>query len=196
MPRFVTVQDWDGYIDRAGRTRRLVLEALAVAATVLVLAGTVDAASDPEAPRRDATIRPVSTQQFVQLAAASNQFGIDSGRLALGKAADPRVKQLAETIIAEHERAGQEMATLARAAGVNAPRPALDGKQADVMQRLGAAAGPEFDRAFVQAQQEAHTQAIALFGAYAETGEDVRFKAWAQTVLPTLQRHLQQVNAL
>jgi putative membrane protein len=43
---------------------------------------------------------------------------------------------------------------------------------------------------------QAHLLAVDLFRNYSQAGDDPQLKQWASATLPTLQRHLQKVQAL
>jgi putative membrane protein len=61
---------------------------------------------------------------------------------------------------------------------------------------LTALSGPQFDRAFMQDQIKNHQEAIQLFQAEAQTGQDPRLRKYASDMLPMLYRNLQQAQAI
>ena len=54
----------------------------------------------------------------------------------------------------------------------------------------------QFDQDYVQAQLQAHQDAVALFTAYSRNGDNPALKSFAAKTLPTLKHHLTQVEAL
>jgi putative membrane protein len=56
--------------------------------------------------------------------------------------------------------------------------------------------GPQFDRAFMQDQIKNHQEAIQLFQAEAQTGQDPRLRKYASDTLPMLYRDLQEAQAI
>jgi putative membrane protein len=61
---------------------------------------------------------------------------------------------------------------------------------------MKAAANPQFDRAYVEAQYTAHVEAITLMTDCACTSDNERLKALAAEILPTLKSHLDHVTRL
>ncbi len=88
--------------------------------------------------------------------------------------------------------------TAATRSGMNAGDPAVkfDAKQKQALDRLQNATGAEFDRLYVQAQAEAHREAVSLYRGYAEKGENASLKSFARETLPTLQQHQSEVSKL
>ena len=53
-----------------------------------------------------------------------------------------------------------------------------------------------FDKAYIEAQYTAHTEAVSLFKAYAEAGDNARLQFFAQEMLPILKSHLDEVGKM
>jgi putative membrane protein len=136
----------------------------------------------------------VTTAQFVPTAASSNAFEIQSSRLALQRSRDPGVRRYAQEMIRDHNLAGRRMVSAVRASGMSPPPPGLSAKHEAMLADVRAAA--DFDAAYVSAQLSAHQEAVALFTNYASNGDDVQVVAFAKETLPTLQMHLDHVQAL
>jgi predicted outer membrane protein len=90
--------------------------------------------------------------------------------------------------------------TTAAVSGGGAPAyaagPTLDARRADMLNRLVAARGPQFDRLYGQMQVAAHREAVALFSTYAQVGTDPNLRVFAQQTLPHLQNHLALARSL
>ncbi len=65
----------------------------------------------------------------------------------------------------------------------------FDAKQRQALDRLQNASGAEFDRLYVQAQTEAHRDAVSLYQSYAKSGDNAALKSFAQKMLPALLQH-------
>lgn len=138
----------------------------------------------------------VSTETFIPMAASSNQFEIQSSELALQQAQDQQVKDLAQHMIDEHTAMGERMKEILQSAGVQAPAgEALDPRHQQMLDTL-ASSQSNFDQAYVKAQQQAHQEAVQLFSAYAESGDQDQIVTFAQESLPRLKQHLQMVQQL
>ena len=155
---------------------------LAVATAVLLVAG-VDVAQD-------------SPQQFAEKAAVSNLFEIQSSELALEKAEAEEVKSFAQKMIDDHTKAGEEMKAAAQADGVSSVPEELDATHKEMMDKLNAASGQEFDQQYVQMQEQAHQEAVTLFKDFSENGSDSKLKEFAAATLPTLEQHHSMVEGL
>jgi putative membrane protein len=81
--------------------------------------------------------------------------------------------------------------------GIAAPKtPELDSKHTEMLQKIRSAEGARFDRAYIDAQVAAHKEAVNLFRDYSQNGDNANLKNFAQTTLPTLEDHLQQIEDL
>jgi putative membrane protein len=72
----------------------------------------------------------------------------------------------------------------------------LDAQHQQMLAQLEAAQGKQFDILFAQLQVQAHQQAVQMFQAYAQNGDDAQLKQWAQQTVPALQDHLRKAQAL
>lgn len=138
-----------------------------------------------------------STEEFVTKAGVANAFEMDSSRMAVEKAQDEEVKEYAEMLIADHEKAGEELLSVVDQAGLNTPVPeGVDAKHKEMIEKLQAASGAEFDQVYIEMQVQAHEEAVELFESYAETGDQELLKEFASSNLPKLQEHLEEAKKL
>ncbi|MEJ0018521.1 MAG: DUF4142 domain-containing protein [Acetobacteraceae bacterium] len=134
-------------------------------------------------------------RDFMQKAAVGGLAEVQTAQLAQQRAGSPAIKEFAQRMIADHTQANTELQQLARQQSVTLPaRP--DAKEAAAEHRLTGLNGAAFDKAYVQQELQDHQQTVALFQKQASTGQDPALKAFAQKTLPTLQQHLQMVQAL
>jgi len=136
------------------------------------------------------------TADFLVKAAAGNKFEIDSSRLALDKSKSATVQAFAKMMVKDHEEAAAKMQRAVTEAKLSAPPGALDAKHQAILDDLAKKEGPAFDQAYTDAQLKGHEETVALFKAYADGGENARIKQFAKDLLPTLQKHLDQVRKL
>lgn len=109
--------------------------------------------------------------EFAAIASVSNMFEIQSSQLVLERAASDEVKAFAKQMIAAHTKAGEDMATAAGEEGVT-PASELDQKHQQILDTLGSLNGEAFDTAYIEAQVQAHDEAVALFEAYSANGTE------------------------
>ncbi len=121
-------------------------------------------------------------------AAASGQAGGQAGA-----AAD---RSPAQTGAAARQSAAQAGAPGMTTAQGGIQMEGMDPEHRQIMLRLGEARGPDFDKAYIQAQVRAHQQAVDLFTAYVQSGDQADLKLWAAQTLPKLQQHLQRAQQM
>jgi putative membrane protein len=162
-----------------------------------ILAGC---SSNPPPPPPAAAVdlnNPLMAPGYMAMAGSSDQFEIQSGQLALQMSQNPAVRNFSNMIIADHTRSTQMVMAAAQSAGLNPPPPALLPPQQSMLDQLRAAgSGPSFDMAFQQAQVSAHQQALQLHQNYATQGDVPALRTVAGQIVPIVQMHLQQAQAL
>jgi putative membrane protein len=168
---------------------------LALAAPAYAQESSSAVSSFPSTAEEIEPAAPVDAQTFVNRAAASNLFEIQSSQLALGNAADDAIKSFAQHMIDDHSKTGQEMESVASQQGLKVPAE-LDQPNADKLAQLQAVTGEQFDLLYVQMQTAAHAEAVALFSGYATGGDNAALKDFATKTLPTLQQHYEEALSL
>ncbi|MEG4276242.1 DUF4142 domain-containing protein [Microcoleus sp. MON1_C1] len=134
-------------------------------------------------------------RNFVMQAGQLGMLEVELGRLAVQRGASAGVKQYGQEMVEEHTQANQELMQVAMQKGVKLPTE-MSSQNTALMERLSGLSGTSFDAAYKQAMIESHNQAIALFQAQSQQGQDPDLKAWATQKLPNLQAHLQMVNQM
>lgn len=135
-------------------------------------------------------------EQFIAEASVSNMFAIEAGTLALQKSNSPEIKKFAHQAVNDRTTLGTGLRQiLAKRSGISAPE-MPDAKRQAILRELSNLQGPEFDRAYAQAQQKANEETEAMFAAYAQSGADAELKAFAGKALPVLQDYTRQAKVL
>jgi len=135
----------------------------------------------------------VQDMHFVKVAAMAGMAEVNDGTLAANMG-DSTVKNIGSTMVADHTKANQELASIAKEKGV--PLPAqIDSRDAAVYAQLKTLSGASFDAKYLQTQLKAHQKAINLFKAEASTGSDPDLQSFATSTLPTLEMHLSMIQA-
>jgi putative membrane protein len=139
----------------------------------------------------------MSTQDFVNKAAISDMFEIQSSKLAEQKDKQKRDKKFAKRMVRDHGKTTSQLKAMVKSGKVKAELPtALDSEHQQKLDNLKGLSGKEFDKAYDQAQKEGHAQAVALFQDYARSGDNADLKKWAKKTLPTLEEHLSMAKKL
>jgi putative membrane protein len=65
-----------------------------------------------------------------------------------------------------------------------------------MLDKLNGAKGEAFDQAYVQAQRDAHDEAVSLFEDYSQNGDNASLKTFATETLPTLKMHQEKIETI
>lgn len=131
---------------------------------------------------------------FVKKAALDGMAEVELGKIALSKSQDQKVKQFAERMVADHGKANDELASIAKSKGLTVPT-ALDPEHRSMIQSMNSKSGEAFDAAYSEHMNVDHAKAVALFQG-AITGSDKDLAAFAKKTLPTLQEHKEMATRL
>lgn len=132
---------------------------------------------------------------FMNKAAQSNMAEIQAAQMALQKSQNPQVKQFAQRVINDHTKATNELKDLAAKNNVTLPTSISD-DQKETANDLSQLSGKEFDQEYMDAQVEAHQDAVDLFQNEIDNGKEADVKAFAQKTLPTLKSHLEMAKSI
>jgi putative membrane protein len=127
---------------------------------------------------------------------AANRFEIESSQLALTRSTSKDVREFANRMVIDHNRASAKFKRTLADAKLPMPPERLDARHQAILDHLNGAHADAFDKAYIDAQYNAHVRAVDLLKAYAKDGDNPRLKAFAADLLPPLQRHLDQVTKL
>jgi putative membrane protein len=155
----------------------VILASLAIAAPLAIAAGT-----EPD-------------HSFYHSIAEGGMAEVDLGKLAEQKSTDPRVKSFAEMMVKDHSAANQKLESLASSKQITLPQ-SLSTADAATKTKLEALSGESFDKSYVEAQLKGHEKTVQLLKKEISSGQDADAKAFAQSVLPTVEHHLQAVRSL
>ena len=139
-----------------------------------------------------------ATENFVRTASAANHFEIVSSQLALQKSQDSKIRHFAQEMINDHTQIGEQMkaAVPKSTASADMISEKLDEKHQDIMDQLQSASGANFNKQYVDAQVDAHKDAVTLFTDYSKNGDDKVLRHLAGKTLPVLEKHLKHVQEL
>lgn len=101
-----------------------------------------------------------SDDDFVRDVALKNMAEIELSRMALDKASTPALKAYAQTIIDDHETAGNKLKSAVSRESIEWPSQ-LDEKHTKAAGELGKEQGADFDREYVKAMIESHQDLAA-----------------------------------
>jgi len=142
--------------------------------------------------------RAANAHSFVEKATIGNQFEIESSRIALQQSQNDDVKNLAQEMVDDHTKCGEDLRKLVAEKNPDETQPTMqmDATHQKMLDKLKATKGADFDKLYVKDQQKAHKEAISLYKGYANDGDNPDLKAFAAQTLPTLQQHQSDVNGV
>jgi putative membrane protein len=120
---------------------------------------------------------------------------VSDATLATQSATDPKLKDFAAMMIKDHSAANDKLSALAGSKDISLPTSASVTEMA-THAKLKLESGDTFDKAYIKDQVSAHRAAIRLLRKEIATGQDADAKAFAKSVLPTVQGHLKAINAI
>src|SRR5690606_34415536 len=127
--------------------------------------------------------QPITAADFVTQATSSNLFEVQSSQLALERSKNEQIRQFAQRMVKDHTDAMNRMKSTAQ--GQQIPgEPAQQHSQ--MLEQLRNAEDGQFDARYLQMQQQAHQQAVALHERFAQNGDQQQLKQLAQQMLPIL----------
>jgi putative membrane protein len=171
---------------------------LIVAGAAALLAGCTTMEPDyaAEPALAEDTMLPTSAPGYMEMAASSDMFEIESSRLALQRSRHPAVRSFAQMMIADHSRTSSEMMAAARQIGLAPPPPRMLPHHMDMLERLRVAPHGDFDRMYKHEQIMAHEEALGLHRNFADRGDAPPFRALAARAVPIIEAHFAHARSL
>jgi putative membrane protein len=155
-----------------------------------VLAGIIALASPLGAVAQVVTPVPAAAD-YVTKAAQSDQFEIQTGKLALAQAMNPDVRAFGGMMVTDHAKSTALVVAAAKNRKLSAaPPPPLNPDQQAMLTELQGLKGDAFDKDYIAQQLTAHQQALDLQTRYANGGDNSNLRAAARQIIPVVQMHL------
>ena len=144
------------------------------------------------------TMTGTSATDYVKMAADSDNYEIQSSKLALARSKRADVKSFARQMITDHMQTSKSlMAALSNAdRKITPPSMMLSTDNASKIQLLKKVPRASFDNLYLQQQMQAHQTAWALDKGYATDGTDPALKQVASTAVPIVESHIQHLKSL
>lgn len=137
---------------------------------------------------------PLTDAEFVYRASQAGIVEVAMGRIALENSRSSDVQRFALAMIADHDKANDELKILARKKGLTLVDEAA---AADKAREIAESINKEtFDVAYVSNQVDAHEQAVSLFSNAATQLIDADLQAYVKEKLPQLKHHLTMAREL
>jgi putative membrane protein len=132
------------------------------------------------------------SKAFIKIAIEGNNAEIALGRRALGKGRSNAIKQFAQTLITNRQKANEDAKVAASAVGVKPPEATL--VTIGTLAKLETQSGTAFDRSLIEAMVSDHRRDIKNYREQA--GKNDAVGQYAKQTLPTLQKYLQEAERI
>jgi len=137
--------------------------------------------------------KTAADKMFVLHAGIGNQFEIDLARQIQQKAQNSQVKQLAQHILDDHQKANEQLQRVAQQVNVRLPQ-TLPEEKRDMIQILTSLPPDEMEKHYVTAMQADHAADLIKYRATAQMSQNQGVKEYAQQQLPALSQHYDQTQ--
>jgi putative membrane protein len=162
--------------------------------TLFLLAAVVLAMAGGSAARAQTDTVSDQDKTFLKGQQETNIAEVALGKIVIERATSDKVRELATTLVADHQKVLELNKALHTKLGLTAPEePSAEQKAA--AEKIKAQTGAAFDQAFVAAQVEGHTKSISKAQAEISSGSHPEVKAFATDYLPKAQMHLEHSQA-
>ena len=171
---------------------------LPTAVASLVLTGCAREERPPSPTPRPGPVRAPATAaatpaDYVARAASMDLFAIRASELAVTRATNPRVRDLARRMMGDHAGTSGQLSLAGRRLNL-LPSAVLRPEHEVMMRELLAAT--DFDRLYVQQQLRVHSLAVALHSAFAARGSSPTLRPVAAAAAAIERRHLQDLRGV
>lgn len=159
--------------------------------------GTVDttpsggATSTPETNNSRSSLS-TADRDFITKAAQSDNTEIQTSKLALKRSQNQQVRNFAQRMIQDHTNSTNQLKQIVQPKGIKLPSGV--GPNKTLVTKLTNLTGKNFDRAYMQAQVEAHTKTLNDYQSYLKQGQNAELQAFATKIEPVVQQHLQMAQ--
>ncbi len=134
-------------------------------------------------------------KSFYENAAEGGIAEVNDATLASQSATDPKLKEFAAMMIKDHSAANAKLAALAGTKNVTLPTSASVLQMAEHA-KLKVLSGETFDKSYIKGQITAHKDTVKLLRKEIASGEDAEARAFAKSILPTVDGHLKSIELI
>lgn len=132
---------------------------------------------------------------FAVNAAEDGMMEVALGKLALEKAADPRVKAFASMSVNDRAKGNERLKVIAEKWKIALPA-TLPAAAQDHLNKLGKKSGKRFEKEYIAEMVDNHDQDLKDFNYAADNLGNVSLREWARKALPVLMVHLDSARAI
>lgn len=134
-------------------------------------------------------------KDFSKEAAQGGMMEVQLGNLAMKNGGTQAVKDFGKMMVDDHTKINDQMKDLASKKNVDLPAAVSDDQQKDI-DKLSKETGKEFDKDYVSMMVKDHKDDIDAFKKAQDKISDNDYKTFISNALPTLQKHLDAIEAI
>jgi putative membrane protein len=167
------------------------------AAPEVAAAGSAAKSVSSAAKNASATVPAAltSTEGLITGVTTGDMYQIEAGKIAEAKGQSPDVKAYGKMMVTDHGAMTNQMKHVFAATDVKVPTE-LDDRRKGMIASLNAASPADFDKLYLNQQQAAQEEELALLKGYAEGGDNKDLKPAAEKRVPKAQAHLDKLHEL
>ncbi len=152
-------------------------------------------AQDQQTQQGQEARAPTDPSMFTALAASGNLFELESSRNALERVQSQEVHDFARMMVEDHHHSLERLQQAAAQEGWEMPAE-MSEIDRQKFEMLGGQNADNFEAQYVQAQIEAHNEAVSLYQSYVADGPEGPLRTYAQETLPVLEQHQQRITEI
>jgi putative membrane protein len=134
-------------------------------------------------------------RRFIEDQLEDSQAEVTLGRIASEKVTDPQVREFAQMMVRDYEKAAEELRQLAARAGVQVSTPKPDRDHSEIQEDLTKLSGHDFDRKYIDAMVDEHEDTVRELQKKADS-TTAEVHDWVAKTLPTMRQHLERARQL
>lgn len=135
------------------------------------------------------------TKKFAMAAATGGMMEVQLGNVAMKNSATQSVKDFGKMMVDDHTKINDQLKDLASKKMIDLPSTVTSDQQKEI-DNLSKKTGADFDKAYVKMMIDDHKKDIADFKKNGDKLTDSDFKTFIMNALPTLQKHLDAIQAI
>jgi putative membrane protein len=155
--------------------------------------------AEPAQPEPAAEKQALSDEQIAAVTDAANEAEVEQAKIAQKNAKNPRVKKFAAMMIKDHTQAKQKQKKLLGKIDItpadSSMSTQLESDSQQKLEDLKAVKGADFDRAYMDAQVDAHQKVLDAFdNQLIPEADNAEFKALLSEIRPKIAAHLAEAK--
>jgi putative membrane protein len=135
------------------------------------------------------------TEETIRKLAQDGYGEVKTAQLAKTRATNEEVKRFADRMIADHQKANDELLAIAKKKGFSIHTNEASAEANRNLEKLEKLKGQEFDREYARIVLEDHKKDVAELERATKV-DDAELKQWAEKTLAVVREHLKMAEAL